>query len=97
MNFNSMKETTLAEIKGLAKRHHTRWERNAGYSLSENQVIFCLEAENEGYGIEFGFSGPFTHGKLCPSVITDFPDTLFTFANYEKEVMGMSTIVYARF
>ena len=66
------------------------------YDLTRNQEQFCLDAEKEGFEIDFTYSGRGMYGKACPAVRLESTETFSTSANYTQDSMGLGTVLYAR-
>jgi len=64
--------------------------------LSDNQKQFVKDAEDQGFEVEYDYSGRGMYGKTCPAVrlanIADFR----TEAGYCSDSMGLGYIVYAK-
>lgn len=77
-----------------AKKH---WEREAGYELSPNQVMFCEEAYRSDLELKFTYSGRGMFGKTCPSVNVDEKEEYEGSAKYKTDSMGLGFVLYAQF
>lgn len=74
------------------------WSKEAGYELTDNQVRFCMDAEDEGLDVDFTYSGRGMYGKLCPSVDMERGDDPFnTTAKTKQDSMGLGYVVYAQY
>ena len=75
-----------------------RFEEDAGYELSDNQVQFCIDAEKDDLNIDFSYSGRGMSGRSCPSVtIEEYDDDFKTEADVEVDSMGRGKVIYARY
>ena len=73
-----------------------RFEKEAGYKLSENQLQFCQDAENEDLELDFTYSGRGMFGKTCPSVdLIEGDDELHTTTKTRRDSMGKGIVIYA--
>ena len=64
--------------------------------LSENQQLFVKDAEEQGYKINFNYSGRGMYGKTCPSIVTHGIADFRTEAGYSYDNMGMDFVIYAK-
>lgn len=71
------------------------FEKEAGYALSENQVRFCIDAENENQDLKFSYSGRGMFNKQCPSVNVDDTSDFTTTSKYRTDSMGLGVVMYA--
>ena len=74
-----------------------RWEGDSGYSLSENQIQFCKDAEDCGLDIDFSYSGRGMFGETCPSVTIPDRNDITTSAEVREDSMGRDVVVYAEY
>lgn len=71
------------------------FEAEAGYPLSDNQLRFCVDCEEQGLELNYTYSGRAMYGEQCPSVVgTQGPETK---ADYLTDNMGREFVYYARF
>ena len=74
-----------------------KFEEQSGYKLSDNQVKFCQDAEDEGRDIDFEYSGRGMFGKTCPAVrVTEDEDEFKSKAKTQTDGMGTGVVVYAQ-
>ena len=64
-------------------------------NLSNNQKIFVHDAENEGYEVNYGYSGRGMYGEICPSVLVDNIRDFHTQASHAWDGMGKQIVIYA--
>lgn len=92
-------ENMLTEEKFTAedfKEYEHLW-RDAGYELSDNQKMFCIDVDNAGIGdIDFTYSGRGMYGKCCPSIDVDSESDVKTDASYRTDSMGRGIVMYAQ-
>lgn len=74
----------------------TYWQEQAGYDLSENQIKFCIDAEEQGQEINFDYSGRGMFGKKCPSVVVSDLSDMTTKARTRTDSMGLDVVIYAQ-
>lgn len=67
------------------------------YDLSDNQKMFCIDAEAESLDIDFSYSGRGMMGKQCPCVRLDREETFKTDARTMEDSMGLGYVVYAQY
>lgn len=67
---------------------------SAPYELTENQELFIEDAENQGFDVEYTYSGRFMYGKQCPAVRIDYIGEFGTEARVASDNMGLGYIVY---
>lgn len=73
------------------------FEEAAGYTLSDNQIQFCQEAEDEGQEIDYTYSGRGMYGSKCPAVRIGRDDDEFkSTARTQTDGMGMGVVIYAQ-
>lgn len=73
------------------------FEKAAGYKLSDNQIQFCQEAEDEGFDIDYTYSGRGMYGSKCPAVRIGKDDDEFkSSARTQTDGMGMGIVIYAQ-
>lgn len=66
--------------------------------LSPNQRLFIDDAREQGFDIDFGYSGRGMYGKTCPSIVQDrHGDRFGTKAKVSEDSMGMDTVIYAQY
>ena len=65
-------------------------------TLSSNQSKFVRDAKNQGYEIDYDYSGRGMYGRSCPSVRLGRYETMKTKANVREDSMGMGKVVYAQ-
>jgi hypothetical protein len=82
----------IRQTKENIQRWRNYYEGLAGYPLSDNQVEFCLDADDANLDIEYDYSGRYMYGKTCPAVYDDVP----TMASVAKDSMGRGIVTYAR-
>jgi hypothetical protein len=70
------------------------YEEQAGYELSEKQVRFCVEAEEQGCDIDFNYSGRGMFGRKCPAVITDEDTEFNPTMRVQRDSMGTGAVIY---
>lgn len=86
-----MSFTNLNELR-------TQFEDTAGYKLSDNQLQFCIDAEEQGHEIDFTYSGRGMFGKKCPSVdVEPSCDKVETAAKTNQDSMGTGIVIYAQY
>jgi len=67
------------------------------YELSDNQKQFTEDAEEQGFEVDYGYSGRGMYGKCCPSVRVRRDDPRFVSrSNYYEDQLGLGTVCYAR-
>jgi hypothetical protein len=74
------------------------YEHRAGYQLSDNQYLFCVEVDHHGLGdLQFGYSGRDMCGETCPAAyVEDLSDCNLS-ADYTFDNLGKGIIVYAEY
>jgi hypothetical protein len=73
------------------------FEEAAGYKLSDNQVKFCQEAEDDVQDIDYTYSGRGMYGNKCPAVRIGRDDDDFkSTAKTQTDGMGTEHIIYAQ-
>lgn len=72
-------------------------EARAGYSLSDNQVQFAHDVLNQGFEIDFKYSGRGMFGRRCPAVIIDDISDFSTEASTVSDQMGLGWVIYAQY
>jgi len=72
------------------------WDKQAGYSLSDNQLQFCLDADEQGQEVNFNYSGRGMFGKSCPSVVVSDMNDMTTKARTRTDSMGLDLVIYAQ-
>ena len=87
-----MKKTEKEEIKSRKEE----FEKKAGYALTDNQVLFCIDAEDADFDISFTYSGRGMYGRECPSVRIESIGDLPTTAKTDWDNMGRRFVVYAK-
>lgn len=63
---------------------------------SNNQLLFIKDMEENGYEIDYNYSGRGMFGETCPSVVTD-DNNLPTKAKLQVDSMGLSRVFYAQY
>ena len=86
-----MKKTEKEEIESRQKEFETK----AGYALTDNQVLFCIDADDADLDISFTYSGRGMYGRQCPSVRVESISDLPTTAKTNWDNMGRRFVVYA--
>lgn len=71
-------------------------EEQAGYALSDNQVRFCVDAENNNQELRLDYSGRGMYGQKCPAVTVDDVSEFTTTAKYRTDSMGLGVVMYAQ-
>lgn len=89
-----------AAVEGLLDefscKDKSEYEKKAGYNLSDNQYLFCCEAEAMNLTIDFSYSGRCMVGETCPAVRVE--DARNFHAYVRMEGCGRSRIVqYAEY
>lgn len=72
------------------------FEEEAGYPLSENQLRFCIDADEQGFELSYTYSGRGMFGKTCPSVKAENEAELETSAKTKEDSLGLGIIIYAQ-
>ncbi len=72
------------------------FEEEAGYPLSENQLRFCIDADEQGFELNYTYSGRGMFGKTCPSTKPEDGAELETSAKIKKDSLGLGIIIYAQ-
>ncbi len=72
--------------------------QEAKESLTDNQKLFVSDASDQGFDVDYFYSGRGMYGKTCPSIIEErHGDRFGTKANTQSDSMGMDTVIYARY
>lgn len=67
-------------------------------NLSENQKLFIRDAEEQGFDVDYTYSGRGMYGKTCPSIIEERDGDRFgTKARISSDNMGRDTVIYCPF
>lgn len=70
-------------------------EAEAKKNLSENQKMFIEDAEEQGFKVDYTYSGRGMYGKTCPSIIEERDGDRFgTKARTSSDNMGRDTVIY---
>lgn len=72
------------------------WEKKSGYKLSDNQILFCKDADDQGHDIYFNYSGRAMFSKVCPAVNLESRDELETTSKIKEDSMGKGIVLYAQ-
>lgn len=67
----------------------------AGYELSVNQKIFCVDVDYDHYEIDFQYSGRNMFGRKCPAIRSNISE-IESDAEYSTDQMGRGYIFYAQ-
>lgn len=62
------------------------------YELSPAQKRFVKKAKDEGYKVNYGYSGRGMYGKRCPSVVHERGE--FGYKGASQDSMGLSVVTY---
>ncbi len=73
----------------------SHYEKLAGYELSDNQYLFCIDAELQELDLNFDYSGRGMFGETCPSVTTK--EGFKSESSYKVDSMGLSKVYYAEY
>ncbi len=73
------------------------WEKQSEYPLSNNQIQFCVDAEEQGMDINFAYSGRGMFGKTCPAVSVDDREDFSSESKKKFDGMGRGYVVYAQY
>ncbi len=65
------------------------------YPLTPNQQRFVRDAEDQGFDVDYGYSGRFMYGQTCPAVRVDSVGEFGTKAATRWDNMGLGFVVYA--
>ena len=72
-------------------------EAEAKANLSDNQKLFVEDATEQGFDVDYSYSGRGMYGKTCPSIIEERDGSRFgTKARVSEDSMGRDTVIYAR-
>ena len=66
------------------------------YELSENQQKFVDDATNQGFEVDYTYSGRAMYGKMCPSIDVDNAHSFNTEADVCQDQMGRGIVIYAK-
>jgi len=73
-------------------------EEEAKVNMSDNQKLFVSDAEEQGFNVDYSYSGRGMYGKTCPSIIQERGGDRFgTKARTQEDSMGMDTVIYAQY
>ena len=67
------------------------------YELSENQQLFVHDAENQGFEVNYNYSGRNMYGTKCPAITVDGMYDFQTRASVNYDNMGLGFVLYCRF
>ena len=70
------------------------WKEELGYEVSDNQVQFLNDAEEQGLEIRTNYSGRGMFGQQCPGVVVDDENKFTTKARTIRDGMGLQMIIY---
>ncbi len=65
------------------------------YELSANQQQFVNDAEEQGFEVDYSYSGRCMYGRECPSVVVEGIADFSTKAKYSFDNMGLDYVIYA--
>lgn len=77
-----------------AAEEHMRWEPS--YELSPNQQQFVADALEQGFSVNYEYSGRGMYGRCCPAVTVASPSEFRTQAFTCWDQLGRNVVVYAR-
>lgn len=62
--------------------------------LSENQELFVRDAEDQGFEVDYSYSGRCMYGETCPSVRVDSIGEFGTKAATRSDNMSLGYVIY---
>jgi hypothetical protein len=64
-------------------------------NMTKNQKQFIRDAEEQGFDVDYDYSGRGMYGKTCPSIIEERYGSRFgTKASVRSDSMGLDTVIY---
>lgn len=68
------------------------------YELSDNQKLFVKDAEEQGFDIDYEYSGRGMYGKECPAVrVGRYEKELVSHSRFNEDSLGMGVVQYAQY
>ncbi|MCJ8328881.1 MAG: hypothetical protein HRT89_24465 [Lentisphaeria bacterium] len=64
--------------------------------LSENQEQFISDADDQGFEVDYDYSGRYMYGATCPSIRITYVDDFHTDSNYKTDQLGLGLVLYAQ-